>query len=124
VKGEQLGRKLGYPTANMEQEQEVLPLSGVWGARARVLPEGPWHPTLANLGTRPTLKGKGFRTELHLLDFKGNLYGRRLEVEFSQFLRHEKRFKSLDALKQQIRLDEVHFRRTTAFHSVSRNSGA
>jgi riboflavin kinase/FMN adenylyltransferase len=124
AKGDQLGRKLGYPTANMEQEQEALPLRGVWGARARVLPKGPWHPTLVNLGTRPTLNGKNFRTELHLLDFKGDLYGRRLEVEFTQFLRHEKRFDNLDALKQQIRLDEVHFRRSTAFHSVSRNSGA
>jgi riboflavin kinase/FMN adenylyltransferase len=115
LRGDRLGRKLGYPTANIAPEQEALPLNGVWGGRVRILPEKIWRPMLANLGTRPTLKGREFRVELHLLDFERNLYGKRLEAEFQLFLRPEKRFKNLEALKTQIRLDEVRFRRHWPF---------
>jgi riboflavin kinase/FMN adenylyltransferase len=123
-RGAQLGRKLGYPTANLDLEQEVRPKPGVWGGRARVLPQGGWNPMIANLGVRPTLGGKKFLTELHLVDFKGNLYGKRLEAEFTLFLRPEQRFESLEALQAQIRLDESRFRRSRAFHSAPRSSGA
>ncbi|MES2202334.1 MAG: bifunctional riboflavin kinase/FAD synthetase [candidate division FCPU426 bacterium] len=123
IRGDGIGAKLGYPTANLDLEQELLPPSGVWGGRARVLPAGAWIAALANLGERPTFKGKEFRTEVHLLDFKGNLYGKRLEAELRFRLRPEKRFKDAGALIEQIRLDESRFRRTQALHSVSRNSG-
>jgi len=123
-RGAQIGRSLGYPTANLELAQEVRPKSGVWGGRVRILPQGEWRPMIANLGFRPTVSGKEYLTELHLLDFKGNLYDKELEAEFTLFLRPEARFKNLDALKEQIRLDEVRFRRSRAFHSALRSSGA
>jgi riboflavin kinase/FMN adenylyltransferase len=121
-KGQRLGRKLGFPTANLKLEHEALPKAGVWGGKAK-LGSNEW-PCLANLGVRPTLGGKRFVTELHLLGYKGNLYGKRLEAELLLYLRPEKRFESLEALKKQIRLDEVRFRRSRAFRSASRNSGA
>jgi riboflavin kinase/FMN adenylyltransferase len=124
VRGARLGTKLGYPTANLAMETEVRPKAGVWGGRVRVLPSTAWKPMLANLGYRPTLGEKAYLTELHLLDFSGDLYGRSLEFELTQFIRPEQRFEGLEQLKQQIRLDEVRFRRSRAFLSASRNSGA
>jgi riboflavin kinase/FMN adenylyltransferase len=124
IKGAQMGRKLGYPTANLDLDHEVKPKPGVWGAKARMLPAGPWKPALMNLGTRPSFKGKTFLCELHLLDFRGNLYGKKLEAEPMLFLRAEKRFESIEALTTQIRLDESRFRRSRAFLSAARYSGA
>lgn len=123
-RGAQLGRKLGYPTANLELVNEIRPKAGVWGGKVRILPQSRWRPMLANLGFRPTAGGKRYLTELHLLDFNGNLYGKQLEAELVEFIRPEKRFENLEALKEQIRLDEVRFRRTRAFLSVSRGSRA
>ena len=125
IKGKQLGRKLGYPTANLALEAEIEPKHGVWGGRTRVLGSQRWLPMVANLGIRPTLRGqKKFLSELHLIDFKGSLYGKVLEAELQVYLRPEQRFESLDALKQQIRRDIQTFRRTRAFHSVLRSSVA
>jgi len=124
VRGARLGTKLGYPTANLAMESEVKAMDGVWGGRVRVLPSTRWIPMLANLGTRPTLGGRKHLTELHLLDFKGDLYGKVLEFELMAFIRPEKKFEGLQALQQQIRLDEVRFRRSRAFLSASRSSGA
>ena len=124
IRGARLGTKFGYPTANLSMETEVRPKAGVWGGRVRVLPSAVWKPMLANLGYRPTLGVRSYLTELHLLDFNGDLYGRSLEFELTQFIRPEQRFGGLEQLKQQIRLDEVRFRRSRAFLSASRNSGA
>jgi riboflavin kinase/FMN adenylyltransferase len=121
-KGQRLGRKLGFPTANLKLEHEALPKAGVWGGKVK-LGSKEW-PVLANLGVRPTLGGKRFVAELHLLGFKGDLYGKRLEAELQLYLRPEKRFESLEALKRQIRLDESRFRRSRAFRSAWRSSGA
>jgi riboflavin kinase/FMN adenylyltransferase len=123
-RGARLGRRLGYPTANVALEQDLRPKMGVWGGKARVLPKGKWRPMLANLGVRPSVDGKKFVCEVHLLDFEGDLYGKRLEVEPVLYLRPERRFASLEALKKQIRLDESRFRRTRAFASARRYSGA
>ncbi len=123
VRGKRLGRSLGFPTANLDLEHEAVPKAGVWGGRARV-PGGKWSPALMNLGWRPTLRGRRFITEVHLLDFSGNLYGRKLEAEPQVYLRPEKRFESLEALQEQIRRDESRFRRLPAFYSARRSSGA
>ena len=110
IKGRQLGRKLGYPTANMRLSATPSPLSGVFAIRARWDgcdgQDGSWHDGVANLGTRPAVAGVGFLVEAHIFDFKGNLYGRRLEIEFIKKLRNETHFEDLDDLVTQMREDE------------------
>jgi riboflavin kinase/FMN adenylyltransferase len=105
VKGDQLGRQLGFPTANMEARGLVLPPDGVYAVHAR-LRDKPYRAVL-NIGVRPTLSmtTPGPRVEAHLLDFHGNLYGEELEVTFVEKLRDEQKFSSPDALKQQIARD-------------------
>lgn len=119
VGGDQRGRVLGYPTANLNTEQELLPKAGVWGGRVRLVgqvrPVGSrtgWIPFLANLGTRPTFgPGGKMQIELHLLGFQGSLYGTTLEAEFQHYLRPEKKFSGPAALKAQIGRDRMVFDR-------------
>jgi riboflavin kinase / FMN adenylyltransferase len=105
VSGDQLGLKLGFPTANLEVAGLALPPNGVYAARVTVGADT--HHAVLNIGTRPTVKtGKHERRfEVHLLDFTGDLYGKGLEVEFVAKLRDELEFASLDALKAQIAAD-------------------
>lgn len=105
IKGQQLGRKLGYPTANLRLSEPPSPLTGVFAIRARWDDSG-WHDGVANLGTRPAVGGEGFLVEAHIFDFKGNLYGQRLEVEFVKKLRDETHFEDIDDLVVQMREDE------------------
>jgi riboflavin kinase/FMN adenylyltransferase len=116
VLGDARGRHLGFPTANLQVDQEVLPCDGVWGGEARRLRRlgkpGPWEPFIADLGRRPTFgPGNERRLELHLLDAKGNLYGQRWEARFLRYLRAEKCFDSVQKLVAQIRQDELRYRR-------------
>jgi riboflavin kinase/FMN adenylyltransferase len=112
-RGSQLGRKLGYPTANMKLAVEPSPLAGVFAVQARVL-SGPartaWLNGVASLGTRPVVGGGDFLVEVHFFDFEADLYGRRLEVRFIRKLRDEANFESLDALVAQMRKDEAQAR--------------
>lgn len=103
--GDQLGRKLGFPTANLDVAGLALPADGVYAACATV--GGVNHRAVLNIGIRPTVEtGRNERRfELHLLNFDGDLYGAELEVEFFAKLRDEVKFPSLDALKAQIALD-------------------
>jgi riboflavin kinase/FMN adenylyltransferase len=105
VAGDQLGHKLGFPTANLDVTSLVLPPDGVYAAQASAL--GSTHHAVLNIGTRPTVQtGRHERRfEVHLLNFSGDLYGRELEVEFIAKLRDEMKFASLDALKAQIAAD-------------------
>ncbi len=105
IKGRQLGRQLGYPTANIRLASEPSPLKGVFAIRAR-WGNGGWHDGVANLGTRPAVGGEGFLVEAHLFDFNGDLYGRKLEVEFVKKLRDEAHFEDVDDLVVQMREDE------------------
>jgi len=113
VRGRRLGRTLGFPTANVEGPQQVLPPRGVWVGRCRILSErgrSRWWGFAGNLGLRPSIKAlpgiKAVATiELHLLGFEGRLEGRVLEVEFFKRLRPEKKFASLAALSAQIGRD-------------------
>jgi riboflavin kinase/FMN adenylyltransferase len=114
VRGDALGRKLGYPTANLNRHNEVAPPHGVYAVRARIA--GELRPGLVNIGLRPTVKS-GERTpltELHVLDFSDDLYGRDIEVFFIARLRDEMKFPSLDALRAQIQRDEQAARRLLA----------
>lgn len=105
VAGRQLGRKLGFPTANIDVSGMELPPHGVYAARAIV--DGARHRAVVNLGERPTVEGAAVAPlmEAHLLDATLDLYGRELEVELVQVLRPERRFPSLDALRGQIARD-------------------
>ena len=102
--GQKLARQLGTPTANIQLKRRRVPLSGVYLTSAEI--DGKVWPGVANIGVRPTVAGDGRpHLEIHLLDFAGDLYGRRLTVDFHQKLREEQRFASLEALKSAIDAD-------------------
>jgi riboflavin kinase/FMN adenylyltransferase len=109
--GDRRGRTLGFPTANLDPESEVLPGAGVYAGRLRLLdegdpPRGESFAAVMNVGTRPTFREGGeVLAEAHLLDFAGDLYGRRVELSFVSLLRSERRFPGVDALRAQIRAD-------------------
>jgi len=106
VRGDQVGRQLGFPTANLDVSGLLLPPMGVYAARA-LRRSGSEHPCVLNIGLRPTLDQPTptLQFEVHLLDFNEDLYGEELEIEFVERLRPEKKFPSIDALKRQIALD-------------------
>jgi len=109
--GDQRGRTIGFPTANLSLGDYLRPAFGVYAVRARIGEERVWRPGVANLGRRPTVDGTDARLEVHLFDFDGDLYGRTLEVRLEHFLRSEQRFDGLDALKAQIASDSDAARR-------------
>ena len=102
VPGQQLGRKLGIPTANLRlPEGLAVPKFGVYACRAVV--EGKTYAAVTNIGTRPTVEGTGITVEPWILDYEGDLYGREITLEFHKFLRPEMKFPDLAALQQEIR---------------------
>jgi riboflavin kinase/FMN adenylyltransferase len=105
--GDARGRQLGFPTANIGLGEYLRPAFGVYAVQAGVDhgAETEWHPGVANLGRRPTVAGSVERLEVHLFDFEGDLYGRHLRVRLIEFLRPEKKFDGLDALRAQIARD-------------------
>jgi len=106
IAGKKLGRTLGFPTANLNTADAQLPPDGVWVVRA-LLADGRSIPSVANLGTRPTVDGISHLLEVHLFDFNEDLYNQTLEIQFEKFLRPEMNFGSLDPLKSQIQLDTL-----------------
>ena len=104
IRGEGLGRKLGFPTANMRVHRRVTPLEGIFAVRVRGAAARPL-PGVANLGTRPTIGGREVLLEAHLFDFDADLYDRWLAVEFVKRLREERRFESLEAMVVQMHVD-------------------
>ncbi len=104
VPGDQLGRTIGFPTANLPVGDIQLPPGGVWAVRVCIDDGDTWNG-VANLGTRPTLGGGPLRLEVHLMGYSGNLYGKTLEVQFEKHLRPERQFPSLEELKKQIHTD-------------------
>ena len=105
VRGEARGRGLGWPTANLAVDNELLPADGVYATRARIDSEGPWRGSVTNVGTSPTFEGTSRRVETHLLDLEDDLYGSRVELAFFARLRGERRFGSPAELSEQIRRD-------------------
>jgi len=100
VEGEKLGGKLGIPTANLKPENEILPARGVYVTSARI--GGASHPSVTNVGIRPTVGGQKLTVESHLLKYSGNLYGAEMELEFLSKLRDEMRFPNVEELKSRI----------------------
>lgn len=110
------GRTIGFPTANVALDDYLRPAFGVYAVRAGI-DRGvgtEWLPGVANLGRRPTVGGTAELLEVHLFDFAGDLYGRHLRVQLVDFLRPERKFDGLDALKAQIALDAEAARRYLA----------
>lgn len=113
ISGDRRGRTIGFPTANLENEVELLPANGVYAVRASV-DRGAPLPAVLNVGTRPTVDGTRLSIETHVLDFDGDLYGRELRVDLVARLREERRFPALDALVAQIREDVARAREILA----------
>ncbi|MGD2031980.1 MAG: bifunctional riboflavin kinase/FAD synthetase [Gammaproteobacteria bacterium] len=103
IRGDQLGRQLGYPTANMRVHRQKSPLKGVYAVRVSGL--GEVRDAMASLGTRPTVDGREMRLEVHIFDFDEDIYGRHLRVEFVARLRDEQRFDSVELMAEQLARD-------------------
>ncbi len=125
VHGRQLGRTIGFPTANVATGDAQLPPDGVWAVTA-LLPDDSLRQGVANLGIRPTVDGTARSLEVHLFDFSGDLYGAGLEIWFVDFLRVEKKFADVPALQRQIEADAVRAREAhaadTGFRSHSHST--
>ena len=113
VRGKQLGRTLGYPTANLRFGGKVPALRGIYATRVHGIGDAPW-PSVSSFGTRPTVGGVEPLLEAHLFDFDGDLYGRRIEVEFVARLRDEEKFDDLPSLVAQMDLDAAQARAVLA----------
>jgi riboflavin kinase/FMN adenylyltransferase len=110
VRGEQLGRKLGFPTANLRLGRKRSPIQGIFAVRVRCLGKRELLPGVASLGTRPTVGGTVPLLEAHVFDFDRDLYGREIEVEFVAKLRDEEHFANLDELVKQMHIDAAQAR--------------
>lgn len=102
--GDQIGRTLDVPTANLPLRRLRVPITGVFAVTVNGAGLTD-HPAVANMGSRPSVNGRDWRLEVHLLDYHGDLYGRHLEVALRHHLRPEKKFDGLDALRDAIHTD-------------------
>ncbi len=103
VSGRQVGRKIGFPTANIKSANELIPGNGVYAVQIQYRKK--LYPAIMNIGVRPTFSGQTRSLEAHLLDFNENIYGKRLRVFFIDKIRDEKRFESIPELVCQIQKD-------------------
>jgi riboflavin kinase/FMN adenylyltransferase len=109
--GDARGRTIGFPTANIALGRHLEPARGVYAVTAR-LPDGQWYRGVANIGRRPTVnEGPESRLEVNIFDFDGDIYGAELSVALHAYIREERRFPGLDALKAQIAADAGEARR-------------
>lgn len=106
IKGQQIGRSIGFPTANIHipNDYKLIPRDGVYAVEASV--EGVLYKAMLNIGNRPTVDGTKKTVEAHLFDFQGDLYNKLITVYFHEFLREERKFDSLEALKAQLGKDQ------------------
>ena len=121
TEGRQLGRRLGFPTANLQAHNELFPPDGVYAAKAWFREQE--YGGVVNIGIRPTIENEsGERTlELHLFDFDQQIYGEDIEVAFVQYLRAEQKFAGVDELRGQIRRDAELARQI--YHSPEEEGG-
>jgi riboflavin kinase/FMN adenylyltransferase len=103
VRGDGRGRQLGVPTANLATENQLLPAHGIYATRAEV--GGRWHPAVTSVGVRPTIGDNKLTVETFLLEGSHDLYGTRMQLAFVQWLRDERKFEDLAALKAQMLRD-------------------
>ena len=105
------GAGLGFPTANLSEIDTLIPADGVYAAHAFVDGRGPAYPAACNIGPNPTFGEQARKVEAHLLGFSGDLYDRRIELDFLRRLRDTRRFPGLDELLRQVRADVEETRR-------------
>jgi riboflavin kinase / FMN adenylyltransferase len=108
TKGNQLGRTIGYPTANLSVQapNKLIPGNGVYAVSA-TLDNAVWHHGMMNIGTRPTVDGTQRMVEVNLFDFEREIYGETVTVQVKQRLRSETKFSGLEALKAQLAIDKA-----------------
>jgi riboflavin kinase/FMN adenylyltransferase len=123
VHGRQLGRTLGYPTANLRYGGKTPALRGIYASWVHGVTAHPW-PSVSSFGTRPTVGGVEPLLEAHLFDFDGDLYGHRIQVEFVAKLRNEERFPDLPSLVAQMHRDDAQARAILHTTSVSQRASA
>jgi riboflavin kinase/FMN adenylyltransferase len=124
VHGAQLGRTLGFPTANLRFGGKVPALSGIFATLVHGVGDQPW-PSVSSFGTRPTVHGSEPLLEAHLFDFDGDLYGHRIEVEFVARLRDEVKFDGLPELVAQMHIDAARAREMLpATNNIQRKASA
>ncbi|MCX8483443.1 MAG: riboflavin biosynthesis protein RibF, partial [Crocinitomicaceae bacterium] len=106
IKGNQLGRTIGFPTANIQikEDYKLIPKNGVYIVKSYLQEELIYG--MMNIGNRPTVNGTNQTIEVHFLNFNEDLYGQEITIEFLEFIRDEQKFDSLDALKNQIQKDK------------------
>ena len=111
-RGRQVGKKIGFPTANIDIKDYILGCPGVYVIKAKLIKSSKYLKGIANLGYRPTFSGKKILLEVHLFNFSGNLYNKYLTVKFLKFIRKEIKFKNVDQLKKQIKNDLLEVKKT------------
>lgn len=106
VKGNQLGRKIGFPTANLsvDSEYKLIPENGVYGVKVKVREQ--WYKGMLNIGLRPTVAGNSKTIEVNIFDFEEDIYGETIVLDFQQRIRSEQKFVNLDALIRQLKKDK------------------
>ena len=104
-KGRQIGKKIGFPTCNIDIKDYVIAMPGVYAVRVYQKNKRSYLKGIANLGYRPTFNQKKILLEVHIFNFSGNLYNKYLSVEFTKFIRKEKKFKNANQLRLQIQSD-------------------
>lgn len=110
--GNQRGRQIGFPTANVDPGDYVMPALGVYAVWAGIVDgdDTAWHRAIVNVGRRPTFEGEGITVEVHIFDFDQDIYGRMVRVAFVDFIRPEIKFDGIDAIRAQIEKDCVEAR--------------
>ena len=104
-KGRMMGKKIGFPTCNIDIKNYILAKTGVYAVKVNVKKNRKIYGGIANLGYRPTFNQKKLLLEVNLFNFSGNLYNKKLSVEFLKFIRGEKKFNGIDDLRNQIKRD-------------------
>ena len=104
-KGRQLGKTIGFPTCNIEMQNYVISKLGVYAVKVNLLSDNKIYKGIANLGIRPTFNQKKILLEVNIFNFNKKIYGKRIRVEFVKFIRGEKKFKNINYLKRQIKVD-------------------
>jgi riboflavin kinase/FMN adenylyltransferase len=104
-KGRQQGKKIGFPTCNIDIKDYVIAMPGVYAAQVKQKNSNKSLKAIANLGYRPTFNQKKILLEVHIFNFSGNLYNKYLSIEFTKFIRKEKKFKNVNQLRKQIQTD-------------------
>lgn len=109
VEGKKIGKKLGFPTANIEvkNENKLIPHTGVYAVKTEI--ENKWYNGMLNIGVRPTIaeQNHNFTVEVHILDFNRDIYGKDIRLKFIQRIRDEKKFKDVNELIEQLKRDRI-----------------